>query len=152
MMILIALPADRTRLGMLKIVGDNPGDVLCGPFECLGKADNTAAIKANNPRRLPIYPLGDTPTGLYAAAGVSQHEPPGDMGEQVIWLNGVGGDALTAMQNGRKGLAIHAGRDDGGPYAGLWPTDGCVRVSRDTMTALVEYLGADKLTIQIVQA
>jgi hypothetical protein len=51
------------------------------------------------------------------------------------------------------GLAIHAGRGDtGGPYSGLFPTDGCVRISDTSMDALALFMGDNVLPISVVQA
>jgi hypothetical protein len=150
--ILITLPADRTQVGTLQVLADD-GSTQFGPVMCLGKSDNELAAAHGNPTRDSTLPYGDTPLGDYNPTSTLGGVTVPDMGSVIVPLNGIAGDALTAMENGRSGLAIHAGRgDDGGPYEGLFPTDGCVRVAQIDMNNLVSYMGTTTYQISIVPA
>ena len=136
----IVLPADRRREGRLRLI-DDTGDVL--DVRCLGKADNATAAKHGNPHRSPLRPYGDTPTGEYLVTAIRRYDPlHASFGARFIALEPIGGDALTAKQNGRAGLAIHD--DDVPPADGtLRVTYGCVRVDTPAAVALAARLMVD---------
>jgi hypothetical protein len=150
--ILITLPLDRTQVGTLRVLADD-GSTQFGPVIALGKSDNETAAAHGNTARDSTLSYGDTPLGNYDPATTLGGVTVPDMGPVIIPLNGISGDALTAKENGRSGLAIHAGRgDDGGPYEGLFPTDGCVRLAQSDMNNLVSYMGTTVYPISIVPA
>lgn len=141
--IIITLPNNRIQPGRLMALN---GGVVEFTAECLGKADNGAAAQAGNPDRDPTKPFGDTPLGDYQPAGIVHLPPPaGHMGLLIIPLIGISLEALEAMQNGRKGLAIHGGRGDDK----LIPTDGCVRLLDKDMAELSAFLGQETASISI---
>lgn len=134
------LPADRTRPGELRVVGDGAPSATdpaaSGPWRCLGKADNQSAAQHGNPARDPTLPFGDHPTGDYALVAIHRFdEASSKYGPGWISLDPTGGDALTAERNGRFGLLIHGGRLRDGA---LRPTFGCLRVDNATVRALLE--------------
>ena len=119
------LPLDRAQRGVLILrpVGSTEAPSLV--CECLGKADNQRAAQAANPQRSPIRPYGDTPAGIYAPARITPYQGrnPG-IGPYWLPMEGIEGAAKVAKEEGRTGLALHAGRGD----LGLTPTFGCIRV------------------------
>lgn len=135
MKILVSAPTDRTR----------PGFLTCGDFgcPCYLKADNAAAKRVGNASRDPLRRNGDTPLGVYWGVLAGPWEPIRSYGPyKVIALTPIGGDALTAHKNGRRGLAIHGGAlaADGRSFR---PTHGCVRLRNHDMRALLDLLAAD---------
>lgn len=145
MRIVIFLPRDRAKQGLLHLFGDD-GRFLTGNIRCLGKADNQRAIEAKNPLRDSTRPYGDTPSGTYAPSKVTLFEPVHPrLGKAAILIDGVEGNALIAKEEGRTGLAIHGGRGNDG----LVPTYGCVRVLDRDMEKLVMALGDLPVTVEI---
>lgn len=139
--IVVKLPPRTARQspGTLRLLEESTGvELLACP--CLGKADGQAAAAAGNPSRDPTKAEGDTPTGVYAAAKllpIAPSDPNHDhMGDWFLPLIGISGDAMRAKNNGRHGLAIHAGRGDDR----LVPTHGCLRIRTLDMTALKDAL------------
>lgn len=119
----VRLPANRWNRGTLRVV-DRERQVLAD-MPVLGKADNERAAKAGNPTRDPVRPYGDTPAGSYAPARLELFDRPRERyGRGWIAMEGVDGDALTAKENERSGLYLHAGRGN----ERLVPTYGCLRV------------------------
>lgn len=135
----IRLPANRSLPGWLRVL-DVQG-VLLYARPCLGKADNLAAAKADNPNRDPMRPFGDTPLGQWR--GRISAKPMADTRtygiHRVIMLEPAGGDAIKAHRNGRRGIWIHGGALRIGS---LRPTHGCVRISDDSMKAILEIFSA----------
>jgi hypothetical protein len=139
--IVVQLPLDRTKTGSLILVDDS-GNTLAGPYDVLGKADNGTAVAHGNPNRDPLLPYGDTPEGIYGinravATGngtVYTAHSYGPYGALV--LQPISGDAQTAANAGRIGLMIHSG--DAGQTNPLRPTHGCLRLSNDSMNALMQ--------------
>ena len=126
--LLILLPKNRTISGRASCL-DPHGEIL---FDCqaLGKADSQRAISENNVGRLPTRPYGDTPLGHYHPSRVIPLSPRHPrIGDLWIPLEGQSDDALLAMENGRTGLGIHAGRGD----TKLVPTYGCIRLRDEDM-------------------
>lgn len=137
--ILVTLPKNRARLGLTGVL-DGGYNHVTGPFPCLGKSDNAAAARAGNPQRDPLGRNGDTPTGTYRATLAPLHNPtPARLrtfgAHPRLLLTPIGGPALQAHRNGRRGLMIHGGAL--GPGGVLRPTHGCVRLSDDHMAALL---------------
>jgi len=142
----VQLPTDRTKLGTVRLIGDD-GTVIAGPFNAYGKADGGTAAANGNASRNPLFPFGDTPTGGYAVPGL---EATGDgTGRSThsygpngaIRLNPTSGDALTAAGLGRQYLLIHGG--DLNANNRLRPTNGCIRLSNDDMAALLNAIAVE---------
>ncbi len=130
----ITLPVNREYSGYF-VATDEAGKLLTSG-RALGKADNQRARKENNPSRDPTKPYGDTPTGKYIRTKAIIFAIEDDTyGKGWIPLEGDTGDALGAVEGGRDGIAIHAGR----PYTGgrLVPTYGCPRVSPEDFAKIV---------------
>jgi hypothetical protein len=156
--IVVELPLDRTKAGTL-LLTDDAGNTLAGPYDVLGKSDNATAASHGNPSRDPLLPYGDTPEGIYdvshavatgAGTNFSEHSY-GLFGGLV--LQPVSGDALAAAAAGRIGLMVHSG--DPGPTNPLRPTHGCLRLSNDSMNALMQALSSasqvDGISCQMVR-
>jgi hypothetical protein len=135
----ITLPPDRTLPGRLTYAQIT--------VPCLGKADNARAAVHGNPKRNPVHPWGDTPTGRYAPARAVWFATRTPLGEAWLPLEGVHGDALTARHNGRTGLGIHAGRGSGR----LVPTYGCVRLRARDFYAMLSEAGERRIEVEIVE-
>jgi hypothetical protein len=173
-LLMVSLPRDRTRTGTIELwpaavftvplpATPAPAEPLkprlnAGPFACLGKSDNEAAIDAGNPSRDPLRPFGDFPLGEYSGQLVELPSPPGPVFEReygpygYIVLTAVAGDALQAQKNGRYGIRVHAG--DPYPSGGLRPTHGCLRLSNADFLELrqaIEALGPQALTLQATE-
>jgi hypothetical protein len=155
----VRLPVNRWEAGELWLKkGD---DVILGPFDCRGKADNGAAAAHGNPpagnpsQRDPRKPYGDTPAGKWAACRIvaRPHFTPGD-GIGPIWIpltrELADDDATTRLlaednPDCRRNLGIHAGRGDGD----LMATNGCLRVHDKTMTILQSALRGTVFDVHI---
>jgi hypothetical protein len=143
--ITILLPLDRTQPGTLSVLNSD-GSAAFGPVACLGKADNGMAAQHGNVGRDSTKPYGDTPLGTYAAVPMWRPSVgPTDMGNLIIPLHPLTGDAWLAEQNGRTGLAIHGGRGSDR----LIPTDGCVRLLDKDIASLSDFMGNSALPIVI---
>jgi hypothetical protein len=146
MQIVAWLPQDRRLVGALHLFGPRGGLIATG-VPCLGKADGARAAAAHNPERRPVLPYGDTPAGTYKPALVEIFETwHPRMGRGCIPLEGEAGDALIAAQHGRTGLAIHAGRGDGG----LVPTYGCLRLADSVFDRLVAAIGDEPVRVRVI--
>jgi hypothetical protein len=138
--IVVQLPTDRTYVGTLTLK-DDQGNVVAGPLQAFGKADNITAINHGNAARDPTQLYGDAPEGSYEvpsaiATGDGTNYPAHSYGSAgALALRPVGGQALTAAANGRTGFFIHGG--DPGNNGALRPTNGCIRLSNDDMAALL---------------
>lgn len=137
----VVLSENRDNTGRLELL-DETGTRLAGPFPAYGRSDSSKAAAHGNPKRDRTKLYGDTPLGEYAvpeivrtgqAAGYPDHSygPNG-----ALRLDPVGGEALAAKQNGRKGLLIHGGDPGGGGR--LRATHGCIRLSNDDIRRLIE--------------
>ncbi len=153
--IVVLVPADRTRLGELRLL-DDAEQVVFGPVPCYCKADNASAAKHGNPTRDPERSHGDTPLGGYNAF-VST--PPAVFGPDYrkkygpnpfIVLDPQSGQALRAKQNGRHGLLIHGG--DLNAQGKLRPTFGCVRLFNADMAQLLAKLPAARFKVRVEPA
>lgn len=134
MMLRALLPRNRWNTGRLW-VETSAGAILAGPWPCRGKADGQIALLHGNPSRDPTKPYGDHPTGTYkVSALVHNKQPVRSYGPCFILLDPVAGDALTAEEAERVGLAIHGG--DPTPEGTLRASEGCLRVSNATSTLL----------------
>ena len=146
----ITLPTDRSNVGEL-IIRDELGNTVFEAIPVYGAADRTQAELANNPTRDPLQKFGNTPYGFYSI-GLPIPSPPGSIlgdrrgksglltygTEGVVRMTPLGGDALTAAQNGRTGLLIHSG--DLNKAGKMRPTNGCIRVRPGDMAALTAKL------------
>lgn len=134
MKLTVTLPPNRAYQGYF-VATDAAGKLLTSG-RCLGKADNQRAKKEGNPDRDQRKPYGDTPTGTYAPTRAVMYalESP-KYGKGHIILDGLTGNAKAAVEGGRTGILIHAGRDftDGR----LVPTYGCLRVSPKSFDDIV---------------
>ena len=155
---------NRKKTGYLSLLEDN-GKHIAGPYSVLGRSSNTwtkmekgIEKRVDNPnrRRNPLFPYGDTPTGLYLVE--STHEklfPSTAYGKNpVIRMLPWGGDALEAYYNGRRGLLIHGGGTN--PiFENLTSTKGCIRMHDKDIKELIQEInelkkGGDLLgTIQV---
>ncbi len=131
------LPKDRNIPGVLRIVDERAVTAFSCP--CLGKADNARARAEGNPTRDPLRRFGDTPLGLWRARIGRKMADTRTYGvHRVVTLQGLGGDALRACQNGRSGIWLHGGVLNMRRL--LRPTFGCLRVADDHMAAILEIL------------
>ena len=135
MKLVATLHRDRNLLGEL-VAYDDDGNVI---HRCpvLGKADNAMAKKMGNPKRDPLLPYGDTPTGLYRCKKHGPVSPSATYGiYPVIILIPISGDALKSYSGSRPraGLWAHGGAK-GSNAATLYlrPTYGCLRTADDDM-------------------
>lgn len=148
----VTLPRDRWYPGTLTL-RDAEGKRILAGIPCYGKADSGRAQVEGNPSRDPTKPYGDTPSGIYEPAKVLLFDPAHHrMGRWAILLEGVSGDALAARQNGRKDLAVHAGRGNYDPTrekGGLMATYGCLRLADDHMESLVGLIGDEEVEVTI---
>jgi len=135
----IKLPKDRAKTGLL----------FCDDLrmQCYGKSDNETAAKNDNPRRNPLFPWGDIPSGQYGKTNLVWLSTKTPVGEAWIPIEGIGGDALTAKQNGRHGLGIHAGRGSGRLIA----TYGCLRLTAKDFYTLALHIRDEDVEIEITE-
>ena len=114
--------------------------LVAGPWDALGIADRTAASANGNSTRDPRHPYGDHPRGYYAITGLiatSKREPERRrFGPGRFVLMPVRGQCLVSARNGRYGLLIHGG--DPGKFSKLRATYGCLRISNDAVSTLME--------------
>lgn len=152
--VIVTVPKDRREPGTL-LVTDEAGGVL-HRCQCLAKSDSQYALQHGNPSRDPTKAGGDTPTGLWQLTTIDERsEGEGlNMGRWVIWLGlplggiAVNGDARIAEANGRRELAIHAGRGNDR----LVPTHGCIRILDHDAEALHQAIGTDDVQVQVQEA
>ena len=149
--ILITIPRDRTRTGVLRFFSDDMG--VRFECACLGKADNTEARKHGNASRDPKRPFGDSPVGTYRvlairSAGTSPSDVRSYGPHNVISIEGTSGDALAAKVNGRTGLLIHGGALSATKT--LRPTHGCLRLSDADMASLHGAIAAHGRPAQVI--
>ena len=141
--ILIELGPDRDRLGALSAL-DVSGKTVLGPFPVAARASDALANRQGNPRRDPLFPYGDTPTGSYVirqlmrsgnrtAFPVAQFGPYG-----VIVLEGISGDAALAEANGRFHVLIEGGKPANADT--LAATAGALRLRNEHQRALMALL------------
>lgn len=141
----VRLPVKRTFLGILTLT-DSAGDVAAGPFPALGKADDGTAKEKGNATASPTLPFGDTPSGSYRfvlimeTGDTTKHTAYSYGPHGAIVMDPLSGDALTAKQNGRKGLLIHGGAPS--KKGGLRRTNGCIRLSNADMKSLLDAVRA----------
>ncbi len=135
-------PFNRAEYGRLVI--EDEGKILAGPFPCLGKGGRSKQAKSGNWK----LKGNDTPTGEYIGE-IKLWRPAEAFGPNpVIALDPIGGNALVAKELGRSGLAIHGGRDQNV----LWSTEGCVRVfdrHQAIIIAKLQQLGATEVNVTI---
>ncbi len=137
----IIVPADRTKEGLL-VFFDNK-EIL---FKCYVLAMGTT----NNAIMIPEG-HGSTPKGLWSSWHEEVHIGDKSYGDHgLIKMNGIKGDASTAMKKGRKGIAIHSGHTMDNPKGvyndtgALMYTYGCVRVYNASMKTLVSLYKSKK--------
>ncbi|MCK6375909.1 MAG: hypothetical protein L6Q69_17680 [Zoogloea sp.] len=143
----VTLPTDRSKTGTLTLIDPTTGLALFGPVPVLGRAAKNTAAVHGNPSASPLKPFGDTPAGTYDVArivgnGDNTTRPVARFGQSgSIVMEPTGGDALTAKNNGRVGLLIHAGRHAFSAAVdakALKPTNGCVRMLDFDMAKLIK--------------
>lgn len=143
----VSLPNNRLNTGTVELVDPTTGLRVFGPVPALGRAARDTAKKKNNPDGISTLPYGDTPSGGYRipyvlASGAGTNHPADTYGSAgVIVLDPVSGDALTAENNGRTGLLIHAGRQVSSPTplpGHLRPTNGCIRMLEGDLAGLIQ--------------
>lgn len=147
MKLTVVLPPNRAYQGYF-VATDDTGRLLTSG-RCLGKADNQMATRRGNPDRDSRKPYGDTPTGTYAPTRAVIYAIESDTyGKGHIVLDGLTGDAAAAVEGGRTGLLIHAGRDytDGR----LYPTYGCLRVSTKDFDKIVAAAAGGEIWVTIM--
>lgn len=160
----IQLPTDRKKTGMLTLVDATTGLTLFGPAPVLGRAARNTAAARGNAAADPLRPFGDTPTGTYnvnniVKNGAGTTRPVLQYGESgSIVLDPSAGDALTAKNNGRTGILIHAGRHANSSVVApnaLKPTNGCIRMRDWDLNLLIDaiknnaILFPGKVTVEI---
>jgi hypothetical protein len=150
----IILPNDRTKTGTLTLVDANTGLPLFGPVPVLGRAARNTATAHGNPSGDPLLPFGDTPTGTYNVPNIVRNgtgttRPTIQYGESgSIVLDPTSGNALTAKNNGRTGLLIHAGRHANSSVvapSALKPTNGCIRMRDWDLQQLIDAIQANAI-------
>ena len=160
MQIKITLPRNRADLGRLELREDDRVVFACA---CYAKADSIAAAQAGNPTRDTFRRNGDSPTGQYDGTIDPPRVPSADPA-RANWLRSfgqwptirmtpTGGNALTAWNNGRRGLLIHGGHLS--PHGTLRPTNGCIRIEDKHQNALLYELqkrGVTKFPIEVIEA
>ncbi len=138
----IDLWKDRMRLGAAHITSAAGEELLTG-LECLGVADNQAAIAHGNPSKDPLRPFGNTPVGLYHGViiGAAVGDPNGYGTERRILIVPKSGPCVLAEAepNNRAGLLCHGGalNPNYKAWHGLRPTFGCIRFSDMGMKAIL---------------
>lgn len=146
MMIHVKLPKDRRQIGELAVL-DGETTALHG-IECRGKAASDTAKERGNPSRITTMPYGDMPAGRWRGCKVVQLDKPAD-GIGGAWIpleKPWSGDAVQAEINGRRGLAIHAGRGNDA----LMATKGCIRVRDRDFARLCEVLGDRNFDVEVI--
>lgn len=130
--------------GMAEVV-DEDGQVVLGPWPCLGCCDSTAAAAHGNPSCNPLKPWGNTPTGDYQIQGLLNHGTlEANLHSYGPWdalvLDGLTGDAYAATHGTgeRSGIEAHGG--DPSSTGGLRVTHGCPRSSNADQKTLVEFI------------
>lgn len=135
-------PFDRAQYG--RLVLEDVGKILLGPFPCLGKGGRSKSAKSGNWK----LKGNDTPTGEYIG-GVKIWLPAEVYGPNAsIALEPIGGNGLIAQKLGRSGFAIHGGR----AQDNLWSTEGCVRVfdrHMQLILAKLDQLGITEVNVTI---
>ena len=149
----IDLLKNRVQLGALTVL-DGAGNILTGPIDALGKADNASAAARGNSTRDPVLSFGDTPTGKYRGfVNPLARTPINDRKygpQSIISLDPVSGQAKTAKENGRFGLLIHGG--DLNAAGRLRPTFGCVRVANASMVAILASVpAAERIDVVVTE-
>jgi hypothetical protein len=123
--LLARLPGDRQAEGTLEVFRGTAR--ILGPMRCRGEADNAGAMRHGNVQEDPVRAYGDHPAGVYRVVLVARDPEPSDSyGPAFLRLDGLAGEALDALRNGRTGIGIHGGRLDAA--GGLRATYGCLRV------------------------
>jgi hypothetical protein len=152
MRIEITLPRNRWHLGTLRLLDGEVQRLSC---PCYSKSDSIAAAQAGNPTRDPFRRNGDTPTGRYRGTVERRvMEPERSYGKwPPIRLHPVSGDALTAHNNGRRGLLIHGGHPNNN--GNLRATNGCIRIAdkhQNELLSLLRAAGLSEIPIEIKEA
>lgn len=144
----ITVPANRNNRGTLAVLDAAGREVVS--CVCLAKAAQELASKVGNSKRDPVKRYGDTPVGSYIAqkGAVALDPPQKSFGAGWIPLDPVGGQAQTAEDRGRSGLAIHGGRGN----TRLVPTGGCIRVfDRDYARIVAALRGAKGFKVEVTE-
>ena len=142
--LLVYLPTDRYLPGFARLCED--GVSLLYDLPCRGKADNRRALANKNPARDPTKPWGDLPSGVFEPARMIRFDPRHrTLGDFAIPLEGAAGDALTAMEEGRTQLYVHAGRGNDK----LTATYGCLRLFDRDMALLVATIGNRQIKVHV---
>ncbi len=143
------------------LVADD-GTTRAGPFRALASASLRIAKKHDNAGASPLLPFGHPAEGTYVVAASL---PPGYVHTRrtrkygrvgALLLRPSGGQALDAVRNGRKLIAIHGGPRD--KKRRLRRTRGGVRLSNTHMTALLRAIndaqlaGDPLVSVEIVEA
>ena len=110
--LIVELPADRNRAGVLRLEDEN-GCLVAGPFDVCGLAHEGTASLNGNPTCDLLLPYGNTTVGHYrviavCSSGPNTEWPARQFGEHgVIVLAPTAGDAALADANGRFRFLIH---------------------------------------------
>ena len=140
----IILPQNRYFAGFF-VLRDHHGHLIYAG-RARGKADNGRAMRADNPSRDSRLPYGDTPLGEYHETRLTLTHNI-SLGDAWFPIEGRSGDALTAVENGRFGIGIHAGRSN--VDGALVTTYGCVRVDRVDFKRLADLVGDEMVSVRI---
>ncbi len=131
----IIVPKDRRSEGLL-VFFDNTGIIMKSYALAMGTTNNAIFIPEGK---------GSTPKGLWSSWHEKVHIGETSYGDYgLIKVAGLSGDAKTATEKGRAGIAIHCGHTNGnakGIYnddGSLMFTYGCIRVYNSDMKTLVE--------------
>lgn len=144
--LVISLPKDRTKLGLLTLCGPDARGEPHPIFSCA--CFGRSAGHADNPTRDPVKFRGNTPVGGYATTFVTRlAKPIAGIGSLWIGLDPISGQAQEAENAGRTGLGIHGGRGDDVYKV----THGCIRLLDKDMAALAEAAGKLRFDVSIVE-
>lgn len=143
--LVVVVPRSRAYCGRAVLLGAG-GEALAGPVRVLATASRRVARRHGNLSCDPLLPFGHPPAGTYAVAtslppGFVHPRRPrrfGDVG--ALLLAPRGGDALTALKNGRSVFALHGGPVDTANR--LRPTRGGLRVADADMLSLMRAVNA----------
>ncbi|WP_052705359.1 PAAR-like protein [Flavobacterium sp. 316] len=140
----VIVPKDRKYQGLL-VFFDNTGTLFSSYVLAYGTGSDKLKAEGN----------GATPNGLWSTWYTKTHIGETSYGNHgLIHMTGIEGDALTATNKGRAGIAIHAGHTVGyGDFINdkghLMVTFGCLRVYNADIETLVKKYSHYKETKEI---
>jgi hypothetical protein len=142
--LLARVAKNRDVLGTIEAWDQDTGEVLLDRAPALARSDSAKAASVGNSSRDPLKRYGDLPTGLYRAIVAEPGVPARTYGtsKRLLLVPQKGQAKKAAEEYGRSSLMVHAGALNPAykRWAGLRPTYGCLRVSEETMAAILKLL------------